>query len=74
MTGEEILALDAYCRERFIELVPNQNSFGHMERWLKLPRYEGLAETPEGFEFPWGLKHAGGFTLDPGNPRSLALD
>ena len=25
MTGEEILALDAYCRERHIELVPNQN-------------------------------------------------
>ena len=24
MTGEEILALDAYCRARFIELVPNQ--------------------------------------------------
>ena len=39
MTGEEILALDAYCRARFIQLVPNQNSFGHMERWLKLPRY-----------------------------------
>ena len=34
MTGEEILALDAYCRERFIELVPNQNSYGHMTPWL----------------------------------------
>ena len=44
-----------------------------MERWLKLPRYEPLAETPQGFTFPWGLKHAGGFTLDPGNPESLAL-
>ena len=38
MTGEEILRLDAYCRERFIELVPNQNSFGHMHHWLELPR------------------------------------
>src|SRR5207249_262241 len=28
MTGEEIERLDAYCGERFIELVPNQNSFG----------------------------------------------
>ncbi len=73
MTGEEILALDAYCRQRFIELVPNQNSFGHMERWLKLPQYEALAETPDGFSFPWGLKHDGGFTLDPGNPQSLRL-
>jgi hypothetical protein len=25
-TGEEILALDAFCRERYVELVPNQNN------------------------------------------------
>lgn len=44
-TGEEIEALDAYCRDRFIELVPNQNSFGHMERWLRHPEYAHLAEV-----------------------------
>ena len=46
MTAEEIQALDAYCAKRFIELVPNQNSFGHMHRWLEHDRYKGLAETP----------------------------
>ena len=46
MTGEEIMALDAYCRDRAMELVPNQNSFGHMERWLARPGYAGLAENP----------------------------
>ena len=30
MTPEEIRQLDAYCRERFIELVPTQNSLGLM--------------------------------------------
>ncbi|GAH23368.1 unnamed protein product, partial [marine sediment metagenome] len=35
LTGEEVLALDDFCRKRFIELVPNQNSFGHLHRWLK---------------------------------------
>ena len=44
MTGEEVLALDAYCRERYIELVPNQNSFGHMERWLD----EEAVQRPRG--------------------------
>jgi len=44
-TGDELEALDAYCRGRFIELVPNQNSFGHMERWLKHPEYAHLAEV-----------------------------
>ena len=47
LTGAEFQALDAYCRARFIELVPNQNSFGHMERWLKLEEYAPLAEVAE---------------------------
>lgn len=46
MTPEEIRAFDAYCKSRFIELVPNQNSFGHMERWLRHPAYAPLAERP----------------------------
>lgn len=72
MTAEEIRELDGYCRERFIELVPNQNSFGHMERWLKHPRYAPLAECPEGFTFPWGAK-SGPFSLNPLDSGSLAL-
>jgi N-acetyl-beta-hexosaminidase len=53
-TGEDIIILDEYCKQRYIELVPNQNSFGHMHRWLKLPRYKPLAECPDGYDFPWG--------------------
>jgi hypothetical protein len=73
MTPEEVRQLDDYCRARFIELVPNQNSFGHMARWLKHSRYADLAEAPDGFTFPWGLRHEGGFTLNPLDPRSLEL-
>ena len=47
MTPDEIQALDAYCRARFIDLVPNQNSFGHMGRWLSHPQYAHLAERPD---------------------------
>ena len=72
MTGEEILALDAYCKERFIELVPNQNSFGHLGRWLKLPRYAPLAEVTGRFMSPWG-ELEGPFSLSPANPGSLEL-
>lgn len=71
MTGEDILRLDAYCRERFIELVPNQNSFGHMHRWLKLPRYRHLAECPDGFDWPWGGRSDEPFSLNPTDPASL---
>ncbi|MCL5271054.1 MAG: family 20 glycosylhydrolase, partial [bacterium] len=62
LTGEEILELDAWCRERHIELVPNQNSFGHFERWLKFDRYKPLAELPEKAS-----------TLSPVEPRAVHL-
>lgn len=52
ITAEEIRELDRYCRERHIELVANQNSFGHMERWLEHDAYKHLAECPEGFRHP----------------------
>ena len=73
MTPAEIRELDQHCRARFIELVTNQNSFGHMERWLKHARYNPLAECPGGTVAPWGAKYPGGFSLNPLDPRSLEL-
>lgn len=65
LTDLEIHKLDTYCLERFIELVPNQNSFGHMERWLRHPRYHHLAESPNGFEHPLSGWKDHGSTLKP---------
>lgn len=73
ITGQEILELDAYCRERFVELVPNQNSFGHMHRWLIHERYAALAETHDWFDTPWGIRLKGPFSLAPEDPGSLRL-
>lgn len=70
LTAAEVQALDAYCRERFIELAPNQNSFGHMERWLKHPAYRRLAECPDGYRLPSG-EWRGPSTLDPTTPAAL---
>jgi len=72
-TSEEILALDSYCRKRHVELVPNQNSFGHMHRWLIHPEYNALAETPEGYDYPWGGHSDEPFTLCPSDPGSIQL-
>ena len=69
LTPEDIRELDAYCQERFIDLVPNQNSFGHMYTWLRKPDFHhlGLFERedqvpstlnpllPESFEFVCNL-------------------
>ncbi len=75
MTAEEIRRLDAYCHERFIELVPNQQSFGHFERWLKHPKYQhlgfvGRARLQPSRGSPGGSPS---HCLDPANPDSLAL-
>jgi hypothetical protein len=72
LTGEEVLALDAYCRERFITLVPNQNTFGHLQRWLVHPAYRHLAECPDGCETRWGHMDEP-FSLAPTEPGSLEL-
>lgn len=73
MTGQEILELDAYCAERFIELVPNQNSFGHMARWLKHKPYVSLGETPPGYKLTDGTKAKGSDCLSPVDTGSLVL-
>ena len=68
-TGEEILRLDAHCRKLGIELVPNQNSFGHLRYWLAYPPLE---EACRKTSRPWPDQN-GAFlrypaTLAPNNP------
>lgn len=71
MTAKQIQDLDEYCRERFIELVPNQNSFGHMGRWLHHEPYRQFAEAPDGYSTSWGFKEP--TALCATDPRSIAL-
>jgi len=73
MTAGEIRQLDVYCKDRFVELVPNQNSFGHMERWLKYKEYEPLAEIVGDFVTPWGEKKTGPYSLAAVDPGSIKL-
>lgn len=72
MTGEEIMQLEAYCRARHIDLVPNQNCFGHMHRWLIHDQYRHLAECPDGCDTRWG-HYDEPFSLCPGDPGSIEL-
>ena len=50
LTGKEIRTLDARCRELGIDLVPNQNSFGHLRYFLAEPRLKKLGELSEPYE------------------------
>ncbi len=71
-TAEEVRELDAYCAERFVELVPNQNSLAHFHRWLVHDRYRDLAEVPEGILHPFSHEPEP-FSLCPTDERTYAL-
>jgi len=71
MTAEQILKLDRYCAERYVELVPNQNSFGHLKRWLHHEPYKQLAEAPDGCNTDWGWQV--GLSLCATDPGSIKL-
>ncbi len=65
LTIEELKKIKKYCIENFIELVPVQNGFGHMEKWLKIPELEDLAiKRDDGGECD---------TINPFDDRSVEL-
>ena len=74
ITAEEILLLDSYCSEKNIQLVPNLNSFGHFERWLKFPEYKHLAECPDGYDIPPNHHSESGSVLSPSQKSLQFLD
>src|SRR5712692_271304 len=48
LTPDEIRELVAYARRYHVELVPEQQTFGHLHKALRLEKYAELAETPYG--------------------------
>lgn len=65
ITPGELTGLAAFCHERGIDLVPNQQSLGHMHRWLRHASYRHLAERPDGIEHPFSSAR---------EPYGLAID
>ena len=73
LTFDELAEIETFAAARFIDLVPCQNAFGHLHHWLTKPGYRDLAECPDGWDTPWGYRSPEPFSLNPGDPRSLAL-
>ncbi len=60
LSCEDLLSLDAHCRNRGIELVPMLQSFGHMRNILMLDEYRKFAENDR---LQW--------SLNPTDPATL---
>jgi hypothetical protein len=71
LTGEEIRKLDAHCRQFGIDLVPNQNSFGHLPHFLEHPRLKKLAEVSKPYEDDGGEFLRRPSALAPNHPGTL---
>lgn len=55
LTAEDIMELDAYCRERHIELVPSLASFGHLYMLLSTKSYGHLCELEDSWKEPFSF-------------------
>ncbi len=74
LTAEEILELDQYCKDRFIELIPSISSCGHLFRLLHSQSYNKYAELG-GYELDthkW-FESREHHTIDTTNPESFDL-
>jgi hypothetical protein len=56
LTAEDVRWLDQLCLDQGIELVPNQNCFGHMNRWLQHDVYRHRGEVLDGYELLPGVR------------------
>jgi hypothetical protein len=72
LTTDDLRWLDGLCAERGIELVANQNTFGHMERWLRHDTYRSRAECPDGAVSPFSGRPMPPATLAP-TPENAAF-
>jgi hypothetical protein len=72
LTPAELRALDDLCAAHGIELAANQNCFGHLSGFLKLPRYQHLAEIAvDGtWDFNGLVTRTGPFSLCPSEPAA----
>ncbi len=74
MTKEEILALDEYCYDNFIDLIPSLSTFGHLYHLLECEKYKHLCEldgfVPKSHHFLERMAH---HTINPLNDESFEL-
>lgn len=71
ITKCEYQEIEKYANSKYIDLVPNENGFGHMGDWLKHDEFKHLAECPEGI-FLWGRNREPS-TLNPLDDGSIEL-
>lgn len=74
LTAQEILELDRYCRERYIELIPSLSSFGHLYDLLSTKSCGDLCELAGSDKQPFSyLDRMQHHTINVSDERALPL-
>lgn len=74
LEAEDILELDAYCRDRHIELIPSLATFGHMYQILSTKTCADLCELRDSEKIPFSYSYAiRRHTINPTHPGALEL-
>lgn len=74
LTAQEILELDHYCRERYIELIPSLSSFGHLYDLLSTKSCGDLCELAGSDKQPFSyLDRMQHHTINVSDERALPL-
>ncbi len=74
LTADEIIALDDYCYDNFIELVPSLATFGHLYNLLQSDKYKHLCEYRDWhpYQIYWMEKMAH-HTIDVAQEESIKV-
>lgn len=74
LNADEIMELDDYCYDNFIELVPSLATFGHLYNLLQSEKYSHLCELDnwQPCQVYW-LEKMAHHTIDVSNPDSIKL-
>ena len=74
LTAKEIIELDDYCYNNFIEFVPSLSTFGHLYNLLQSEKYKHLCEfenyVPREHYWPEKMGH---HTIDVSNDESIEV-
>ena len=74
LTAQEIMELDAYCRERCIELIPSLASFGHLYNLLSTKSHGTLCELTDSEKQPFSyIDRMDHHTINVTDERALPL-
>lgn len=74
LSADEVIELDEYCNDRFIELIPSLSTFGHLFTLLQSEKYSSICELGEHkLTTNYWMERQWHHTVDVYNPETIKV-